>query len=339
MNTVLDGDLSVYTTIDLEEQLAALEVTRAFRYLPDAGDPDLALVSIEPETGRTKTMVGDRNDNSQFNLVTPGRRQPGSSFKPFALIAALEQGIDPEYRVVSEEKEYEVDVAPGKPETWKVQNYEGMERGEISLQEALWQSDNTVFADPAMNAGGRGLKNGPEKIADVAESAGSPRVSRTSQAFYRTRRVRSLPPRPGIGLRDYCEPRTQGGTDSDHQSSQPRGRNGREGTLCGAPKIPRASVISEDVANEATGIMVGDVTEGIANDASLGDRPSRQDWYERELLRRLVYRFHSRTGYRNVVGYAKAGRPSNASWSTPANYMDSQAASPRPRSGRLNKSC
>src|SRR5829696_4917791 len=43
---------------------------------------------------------------------------------------------------------------------------------EISLQEALWKSDNTVFADLAMNAGGRGLKNGPEKITDAARRCG-----------------------------------------------------------------------------------------------------------------------------------------------------------------------
>src|SRR3712207_3678200 len=169
-NTVLSGGLSVYTTLDLEAQVAARDTLYGpDGYLPDADDPDLALVSIEPETGRIKTMVGDRDENSQFNVVTQGRRQPGSSFKPFALIAALEQGIDPDTKYVSEEKEYEVDVGTGKPETWKVQNYDGIERGEISLREALWQSDNTVFADLAMNAGGRGLKDGPEKIADVAK--------------------------------------------------------------------------------------------------------------------------------------------------------------------------
>src|SRR5215203_4325947 len=172
-NTVLEGDLSVYTTIDLEDQLAAHEIAYGpSGYLPEADDPDLALVSIEPGTGRIKTMVGDRNENSQFNLVTQGRRQPGSSFKPFALIAALEQDIDPDTRYVSEKKEYKVDVGPGRPEKWEVQNYNGIERGEISLQEALWKSDNTVFADLAMNAGGRGLKNGPEKIADVARRCG-----------------------------------------------------------------------------------------------------------------------------------------------------------------------
>src|SRR5215216_2639939 len=173
VKTVLEGDLSVYTTIDLEEQLAAHEIAYGpSGYLPDADNPDLALVSIEPGTGRRKTMVGDRNENSQFNLVTQGRRQPGSSFKPFALIAALEQDIDPDTRYVSEKKVYKVDVGPGRPEKWEVQNYNGIERGEISLQEALWKSDNTVFADLAMNAGGRGLKNGPEKIADVARRCG-----------------------------------------------------------------------------------------------------------------------------------------------------------------------
>src|SRR5215211_3844020 len=172
-NTVLQGGLNVYTTIDLKDQLAAREIAYGpSGYLPNADDPDLALVSIEPGTGHIKTMVGDRDENSQFNLVTQGRRQPGSSFKPFALIAALEQGIDPDTEYVSEKKEYKVDVGLDKPETWKVQNYDGIVRGKISLKEALWWSDNTVFADLAMNADGRGLKDGPEKISDVARRCG-----------------------------------------------------------------------------------------------------------------------------------------------------------------------
>jgi membrane peptidoglycan carboxypeptidase len=275
VNTVLEGDLSVYTTIDLEEQLAAREVAYGpSGYLPDADDPDLALVSIEPETGRITTMVGDRNEDSQFNLVTQGRRQPGSSFKPFALIAALEQGIDPDTRYVSEKKEYEVDVGTGKPETWKVQNYDGIERGEISLQEALWQSDNTVFADLAMNAGGRGLKDGPEKIADVAKRCGI------------TTRL-PVHPKPSIVLGTYEV------SPLDMASAYATIANGGrrveptaitkvvsheddndEKVLYVAPEHPEGEqVVSEDIANEAIGIMVGDVTEGIARDASLGERP------------------------------------------------------------------
>jgi penicillin-binding protein 1A len=275
VNTVLEGDLSVYTSIDLEEQLAAREVAYGpSGYLPDADDPDLALVSIEPETGRIKTMVGDRNENSQFNLVTQGRRQPGSSFKPFALIAALEQGIDPDTKYVSEEKEYEVDVGTGNPETWKVQNYDGIERGEISLQEALWQSDNTVFADLAMNAGGRGLKDGPKEIADVAKRCGI------------TTRL-PVHPKPSIALGAYevspLDMASAYATIANHgRRVEPTAitkvvshedDNDEKVLYVGPEHSEGEQVIAEDVANEAIGIMVGDVTEGIAKDASLGDRP------------------------------------------------------------------
>ena len=275
MNTVLEGDLSVYTTIAPEKQLAAHEIAYGTsRYLPDGDDPDLALVTLEPGTGRIKTMVGDRDEDSQFNLVTQGRRQPGSSFKPFALIAALEQGIDPNTRYVSEKKTYQVDVGTGKPETWKVQNYDGIVRGEISLKAALWKSDNTVFADLAMNTGGRGLKNGPEEIADVARRCG---IST------------ALPehPKPSIVLGAYEV------SPLDMTSAYATIANGGrrveptaisrvvshevdddENVLYVAPEHPEGEqVIPENVANEAIGIMVGDVTEGIAKDASLGDRP------------------------------------------------------------------
>ncbi|HET9964514.1 MAG TPA: transglycosylase domain-containing protein [Rubrobacter sp.] len=275
VHTVLEGDLSVYTTIDLKKQVAAHDIVYGpSGYLPAPDDPDLALVSIEPGTGRIETMVGDRDEGSQFNLVTQGRRQPGSSFKPFALIAALEQGIDPNTRYVSENKEYKVDVGLDKPETWEVKNYDGIVRGEISLKEALWRSDNTVFADLAMNAGGRGLKNGPQKIADVARRCGI---------------TTHLPehPKPSIVLGAYevspldmasayatiandgrrVEPTAVSKVVSNEDDKD-------EKVLYVAPEHPEGEqVISEDIANEATEIMIGDVTEGIAKDAYLGDRP------------------------------------------------------------------
>jgi membrane peptidoglycan carboxypeptidase len=271
VNTVLEGDLSVYTTIDLEKQLAAHDIAYGpSGYLPEGDDPDLALVSIEPGTGRIETMVGDRDENSQFNLVTQGRRQPGSSFKPFALIAALEQGIDPDTRYVSEKKEYKVDVGLDEPETWEVQNYDGIVRGEISLKEALWRSDNTVFADLAMNAGGRGLKDGPEKIADVARRCGI---------------TTHLPehPKPSIVLGAYeVSPLDMASAyatiANDGRRVEPTSISkvvsNDEKVLYMATEHPEGKqVISEDIANEATGIMIGDVTEGIAKDAYLGDRP------------------------------------------------------------------
>lgn len=274
-NTVLEGGLSVYTTIDLQDQVTAHDIAYGpSGYLPDADDPDLALVSIEPGTGKIKTMLGDRDEDSQFSLVTQGRRQPGSSFKPFALIAALEQGIDPETKYVSEKKEYEVDVGLDKPEKWVVENYDGIVRGEITLKEALWWSDNTVFADLAMNADGRGLTNGPEKIADVARRCGI---------------TAEIPehPKPSIVLGAYeVSPLdmatayatiANGGRRVEPTAiSKVVSHEGEkdEKVLYVAPEHPEGKqVIDEDIAHKATEIMVGDVTEGIAKQASLGDRP------------------------------------------------------------------
>src|SRR5919112_807834 len=274
-NTVLQGGLSVYTTIDLEDQLAAHDIAYGpDGYLPNPDDPELALVSIEPGTGKIKTMIGNRDENSQFSLATQGRRQPGSSFKVFALVAALEQGIDPDTKYVSEKKEYEFEVGMDRPETWRVQNYDGIVRGEISLKEALWMSDNTVFADLSMNAGGSGLKNGPDKIADVAERCGI---------------TSGIPehPKPSIVLGAYevspldmasayttianggrrVEPTAISKVVSDE------GRDD-EKVLYQAPDHPEGEqVIPEDVAHKATEIMVGDVTQGIAKGAALEDRP------------------------------------------------------------------
>jgi penicillin-binding protein 1A len=275
VHTVLEGDLSVYTTIDLNEQVAAHEIAYGpSGYLPAADDPDLALVSIEPGTGRIKTMVGDRDENSQFNLVTQGRRQPGSSFKPFALIAALEQGIDPNTRYVSEKKEYKVDVGLDKPETWEVQNYDGIVRGEISLKEALWRSDNTVFADLAMNAGGRGLQNGPEKIADVARRCGitthlpeHPKASIVLGAYEVSPLDMASAYATIANDGRKVEPTAISKVVSNEDDDDGK-------VLYVAPEHPEGKqVISEDIANEATGIMIGDVTEGIAKDAYLEDRP------------------------------------------------------------------
>jgi membrane peptidoglycan carboxypeptidase len=147
-------------------------------------------------------------------------------------------------------------------------------RGKISLKEALWWSDNTVFADLAMNADGRGLKHGPEEIAEVARRCGI---------------TADLPkhPKPSIVLGAYevspldmasayatianggrrVEPAAITKVVSD------KGR-GDEKVLYEAPDHPEGEqVIPEDAAHEVTQILVGDVTQGIAKDAALGDRP------------------------------------------------------------------
>src|SRR5215212_1148369 len=231
-NTVLQGGLNVYTTIDLKDQLAAREIAYGpSGYLKNADDTDIALVS-------------------------------------------LEQGLDPDTEYVSEKKEYKVDVGLDKPETWKVQNYDGIVRGKISLKEALWWSDNTVFADLAMNADGRGLKDGPEKIADVARrcgiSAGIPEHPTPSIV------LGAYEVSPLDMASAYATIANEGRRVEPTAISKVVSNEGKddEKVLYVAPDHPEGEqVISEDIAHEATEIMIGDVTKGIAKDASLGDRP------------------------------------------------------------------
>src|ERR671916_149718 len=274
-NTVLQGGLSVYTTIDLPTQVAARGIVYGPEgYLPEADDPDLALVSLDPATGRIKAMVGNRDPDAEFNLVTQGHRQPGSAFKPFALIAALEQGIDPETEFVSEKKEYILDMPGlGEPEKWTVENYDGIVRGRIPLEEALWRSDNTVFTDLVMNPEGNGLENGPSAIIDVAQRLGV---------------TAGLPPQPPpsvvLGTQEVSPldmatayaPIANEGRKVEPTTITKVVSNGQDGdeVLYDAPEEPRGEqVIDEGIAHKATEIMIGDVTEGIARDASLGERP------------------------------------------------------------------
>ena len=274
-NTVLQGNLSVYTTLDLEAQVKAREILyEPAGYLPNRNDPQAALVSVEPGTGRIRAMVGNRDQRSEFNLVTQGRRQPGSAFKPFALIAALEQGIDPDTTFVSRKKEYLVDVGTDRPERWKVRNYDGIERGRITLKEALWWSDNTVFTDLVMNAEGKGLEGGAAAIVDVAKRCGitadfgarpHPSVVLGTQEVSPLDLTMAYATIANGGRR--VEPATISKVVSDEGQEN-------EKVLYQAPSQPEGEqVIDPEIAHEATEIMIGDVTEGIASDADLGERP------------------------------------------------------------------
>lgn len=270
---VYRGGLEVYTTLDLEDQQAAREVLYGpDGYLPNPEDPDAAMISVEPDTGRIKAMVGNRDPSSHFNLVTQGRRQPGSSFKLFALIAALELGIDPDTKFISENKVYEVPMGNGETERWEVENYEKEERGSISLREALWQSDNTVYTDLIMDVGDRGLENGPEAMVDVAKRLGV-------TADYGS----SPPPSVILGTKEVSPLQmasayatiANGGRRLEPTAITKVVRNGgrnNEEVLYEHRPEEGKQVIEPEIAAETVEIMTGDITHGIAREASLGTR-------------------------------------------------------------------
>jgi penicillin-binding protein 1A len=270
---VFEGGLEVHTTLDLEAQVAARETLygpAGYLALPD--NPDAALVSIEPASGKILAMVGDREESSQFDLVTQARRQPGSSFKTFALIAALEQGIDPTTKYLSGPKSYEVQHENGRFETWEVENFDGENRGQISLEEALWQSDNSVFTDLAMNTDGRGLSGGPEAVVDVAKRLG---VSADFGDELHPSLVLGTEEVSPLDMAHAYATIANGGrkvelsTISQVVKTTEQGKNK---VIYTASDPEGEQVIASEVAAKATEILVGDVKKGIAHKADLEDR-------------------------------------------------------------------
>ena len=156
---VAKGGLEVHTTLDPALQAEAEEAAAEF-----AGrkDPEVAMVSVRNKDGAIVSMVGGRDwDRNQFNLATQGKRQPGSSFKPFVLAAALEAGKKLSDTYPS--SPYSVQV---KDEMWNVKNYsDSRSSGAMTLAEATVWSVNTVYARLIMDIG-------PAPVVETARALG-----------------------------------------------------------------------------------------------------------------------------------------------------------------------
>jgi penicillin-binding protein 1A len=159
---VFGGGLRVETSINPEYQKLATEAISST--LDREGDPSAALVSIETKTGYIRAMVGGSDyDSSKFNLAAQGRRQPGSAFKTFVLTAAIEMGIDP-YNTYYESQPVTL-TYPGAPKPWEVKTYGNSYYGTTSVAQATLRSDNTVYAQMALDVGA-------QQIVDVAHRMG-----------------------------------------------------------------------------------------------------------------------------------------------------------------------
>ncbi len=110
-----------------------------------------ALVSLDPTTGRVLAMVGGWSfAASQFNRATQAERQPGSSFKPFVFLAALEKGTSPSDQFSDDP----VSLPDGRGGLWQPHNFESNEfPGPVSLRLALEQSLNLATIRVAQHAG------------------------------------------------------------------------------------------------------------------------------------------------------------------------------------------
>jgi penicillin-binding protein 1A len=141
-----DNDIVVETTIDPALQSAA---ERALAdVLAQKGEKlrvgEGALVAMTPN-GQVRALVGGRSyAESQFNRAVAARRQPGSAFKPFVYLTALERGLTPDS--VRED-------APITIKGWKPENYEHEYFGPVTLTQALANSLNTVAVRLTLEVG------------------------------------------------------------------------------------------------------------------------------------------------------------------------------------------
>jgi penicillin-binding protein 1A len=125
------------------------------RQIPDV---EGAVVALDPNTGRVLAMSGGWSfERSQFNRASQAMRQPGSSFKPYVYIAALEQGIPPNQRFL----DGGVEIATGQG-VWRPGNYGGgSSGGYVTMRNALERSLNLVTVRIAQEVG-------MERVSDVA---------------------------------------------------------------------------------------------------------------------------------------------------------------------------
>jgi penicillin-binding protein 1A len=163
------GGLKVKATLDLPLQEAAEEAVRSYMgYLPATA----SVVVIENETAAIKAMVGGPDfETKPFNLATQGRRQPGSSIKPFTLITALEEGISPETVYESAPQEFHFGKHGG--ETFVVHNDEDSYLGSCSIICATTYSDNSIYAQLGLEGlQGKTIEQRTRSIASTAHKAG-----------------------------------------------------------------------------------------------------------------------------------------------------------------------
>ncbi len=133
----MSADLVVETTLNPQIQDIAERTVASWSGALD-GDGDDAQIALVAMTldGAVVAMVGGRDyTESQFNRATQAYRQPGSAFKLFVYLAALDAGFTPDSRAVDEP----VDI-----DGWRPRNASGTYRGEVTLRTAFAQSINSV---------------------------------------------------------------------------------------------------------------------------------------------------------------------------------------------------
>lgn len=158
----IEEDITVMTTLNTDMQKIAEKICLEFyqKCSEEYKYTQTSLVAMTPE-GEVLAMIGGMDyGKSQFNRATSAHRQPGSAFKTFVYLAALEEGV---------EAETLIDDSPYEQGSWKPGNYKWKELGEISVFEAFVYSVNSVCIRVAKLAGIKNVIKTARRLGIVSE--------------------------------------------------------------------------------------------------------------------------------------------------------------------------
>jgi len=165
-----DRDLVVVTTLDPRlQRIAQEEMTRLLaEHGAEAKVQQGALVAMTPD-GAVRAMIGGRAyARSQFNRATQALRQPGSAFKLFVFLAAMESGLTPDSRFVDRP------ISVGK---WRPDNYNNRYYGEVTLREAFARSLNSVAVQISERVGRDAVVAAAQRLGITSDLAAHPSIA------------------------------------------------------------------------------------------------------------------------------------------------------------------
>ena len=246
------ADAVLRTTLDARLQSVVEARLAALLGGPGAADAvgQGAVVVLDARSGAVRAMAGGQDYHaSPYNRAVLARRQPGSSFKPFVWAAALEHGMRPDDIVTD---------APIRLGNWAPANFDGRFRGEISLEDALAESINTVSVRLLLRSGG------PAVVAELAHRLGIAGPLRNNDTLALGTAEVGL-----LELASAYATFFNGGTRIAPTGIEAITADGRGVTLS---RMPAQHVLDPDIAAMMARMMVAVVSRGSGRAAALPGR-------------------------------------------------------------------
>ncbi|MGH8900111.1 MAG: penicillin-binding protein [Egibacteraceae bacterium] len=268
---LLRGGLEIRTTLQPSIQQLADHAIRAI--LPNRDGPQASLVAVDPETGAIIAIgsgpkeFGRGPGRTEVLPAVPGvgstfGRQPGSAFKAFEIVAALESGVSPTFTADTPSPYQPTEICQTLDPSWRPRNYSDSGDGVLDMAAAVAKSSNVYFSRLVDEF------TGPAKLVDTARRMGitNSKLDPFCGAVLGTEEVYPLDMASAFGTLAndgiHCEP---------YAISEVRDRDGnvllRGGNGCGR-------AVEQDIARRATELLQGPIVHGTASRHGQIGRPA-----------------------------------------------------------------